>query len=512
MSNETEPTAAAPETDTTQAPATDAPASDTQTPDATVAAAPTESQPAAEPPAPDKPAFRVAIGSLGKPERASEAKPAGHVSEPGPNVKPPDEVEKRKQQSVPRPNFKRQVSPELDAEIEAALGGSSLNDIMLGDGSSQGEDLEEGAQVTGRVVSAHGEDLFVDLGGGLQGVVSLKQFPEAAPAEGETLPLVAVRLNADDGLYECALPGQAVEVGDWSEISEGMVVQAVVTGHNKGGLECEVNHIRGFMPISQITLYRVEDIEQFVGESWPCLVTEANAEQRNLVLSRRAMLEREKAEAREKMLESLAVGDIYDGTVRKLMDFGAFVDIGGVDGLCHISKLSWDRISHPSEVVSEGQQIKVRIEKYDRDSGKISLEYLERPNNPWDDVQSKYPTGAPVQGVVSKLMDFGAFVKLEPGVEGMVHVSEISHQRVWRPSDVLSEGQEVEVLVQSVDVDAQRIGLSLKALAAKPAVAKSAPADEDLVQDVDEPKQKHTGPLKGGVGKPTGGEQFGLKW
>jgi small subunit ribosomal protein S1 len=262
-------------------------------------------------------------------------------------------------------------------------------------------------------------------------------------------------------------------------------------------------------------MYRVEQPEDYVGQRLACVVTEANRERRNLVLSHRAVMERERAEKRDKLLAELAPGQIREGIVRSLKDFGAFVDLDGADGLIHISQLSWDRVQHPSEVVEVGQKVKVRIEKFDKDTGKISLSYREVGENPWNKAASKYYVGARVNGTISRLMDFGAFVKLEPGVEGMIHISELAHNRVWRPSDVVSEGQEVEVKVLSVDSEKQRIGLSLKALVDRPVKAgQEKTADEDLAPPPDAPKapRKSNQPLKGGIGGPSGGEKFGLNW
>ncbi len=277
------------------------------------------------------------------------------------------------------------------------------------------------------------------------------------------------RFNAEEGLYDLSLPGMAVELGNWDEVHEGMLVDAQVTGHNTGGLECEVNHIRGFIPVSQISLYRVEDLAQFVGQRFACLITDANPARKNLVLSRRAVLEREKEEKKQAFFESLAPGQVYEGTVRKLMDFGAFVELGnGVDGLLHISQLSWGRIKHPSEVVQEGQPIRVRIEKIDRETGRIGLSYREMIENPWTAAAGKYPHNSVVRGKVTRLMEFGAFVELEPGVEGLVHISELSHKRIWRASDVVKEGEEVEVLVLNVNPEAQRMSLSIKGYPPRP--------------------------------------------
>jgi small subunit ribosomal protein S1 len=294
-----------------------------------------------------------------------------------------------------------------------------------------------------------------------------------------------------------------------------MIVEARVTGHNSGGLEVQVNRLRGFIPVSQIALYRVENLEEFVGQKWPCVVTDANPDRRRLVLSRRAMLEREKEESRQKLWATLEPGQIREGVVRKLMDFGAFIDLGGVDGLLHISQLSWARVKHPSEVLHEGQTIKVKISKIDPETRKLSLTYREMLENPWDAAAGKYSVNSVARGVVTKLMEFGAFVQLEPGIEGLVHISELSPKRVWRVSDVVQEGQEVDVLILSVDRDAERMSLSMKALAAKPEPEKDkkeAEAESIAAPPPAAARKKPNSPLKGGLGQGSGGERFGLRW
>jgi small subunit ribosomal protein S1 len=238
------------------------------------------------------------------------------------------------------------------------------------------------------------------------------------------------------------------------------------------------------------------------------------------VLSHRAYMERERKELKEKLMAELAPGQIREGVVRSLQEFGAFVDLGGADGLIHVSQMSWDRIGHPSEVLQVGQKINVRVEKVNAETGKISLVYRDMGDNPWNDAATKFPVGAKIKGTVSKLMQFGAFVKLAPGVEGLIHISELGHGRVFRTSDVLSEGQEVEVKVLNVDVDAQRISLSLKALLAPP--EKPAPRQRPEPPPPPEPtpeelkraeKRRETAAqLKGGISGPSGGEKFGLKW
>ncbi len=273
--------------------------------------------------------------------------------------------------------------------------------------------------------------------------------------------------------------------------------------------------MRGFIPASQVALYRVDDLSQFVGEKWECVVTEAKPEKRNLVLSRRAYLEREKEASREQMLAELAVGQTREGVVRSLQPFGAFVDLGGVDGLLHVSQISWTRVNHPNEVLQVGQHLQVRVLKIDPETHKIALGCKDLHDNPWTQATSKFPVRSTVHGRVTKLMDFGAFVEIEPGVEGLVHISELDHKRVFRVNDVISVGQEVDAQVLSVDVEQRRISLSIKALKAFAASAKVAEPEieappETAVQCA--AREQANAKLKGGRSKSSGGEQFGLKW
>jgi predicted RNA-binding protein with RPS1 domain len=462
--------------------------------------------------APGRPSERIRIGSQRpvdktQQEPAEAPKPVNAVTAAKPAAKP---------SKYPPPNVRAALTPEQEAELEAELAGMSLDSMIDESAATAAGELAPETKLTGKVASIHGESVFVDLGGHRQGAVPLKQFHEEPPAVGADLEVVVARLNNDEGLYELSLSTAAVDIGNWDDIQVGQIVEVMVTGHNKGGLECQTAGIRGFMPMGQISLYRVETPEDYVNQKLAAVVTEANRDRRNLVLSHRAVMERERAEKKEKLLAELAPGQLREGVVRSLRDFGAFVDLGGVDGLIHVSKMSWDRIKHPSEVLTEGQAVKVRIDRIDPDTGKISLSYRDSATNPWDGVEGKYPIGTRVNGTVSKIMDFGAFVRLEAGVEGLIHISELAHGRVFRTSDVLSEGQQVEVKVQSVDREKQRISLSLKALLEPPKKKgeKEQVDDEDLIVPAEPPKgpRKKAEQLKGGTGGPTGGDKFGLKW
>ena len=424
-------------------------------------------------------------------------------------------VPARTGEKVPPPNLRAELPPELAQELAEALGEMSVDDLLAAEAGSAGAsgvgvELEPESRLKAKVLQVHRDNVFFELPGRNQGVVSIRQFAEL-PEPGAVLDVLVIRFNAEDGLYELSLPDAAVQIGDWSQVAQGMVVEAVVTGHNKGGLEVEVSRLKGFIPISQVALHRVEQLDEYVGQKFPCVVTEANSDRRNLVLSRRAMLEREQAEAKKKLLEELAPGQVREGIVRSLRDFGAFVDLGGVDGLLHVSQISWDRIKHPSDVLHVGQKVKVKIEKIDPESRKIGLTLRDSAENPWANVATKYPVTSRVTGTVSKLTDFGAFVRLEAGVEGLIHISELAHQRVFRASDVVSEGQEVEVKVVSVDPEAQRIGLSLKALQARPEPMKKAAPEPEEPEPPKAAPPKRKVPLKGGLGR-VGDHPSGLRW
>ncbi len=426
---------------------------------------------------------------------------------------PPDPLDAPVIAKVP-PRIEK-VTDDLQAEIDAALGGVSLDDLMGVSSPTKAKSQEPQVEKRYRatVVKIHRDDVFFSLADHYEGVASVRQF-DKLPEVGDSAEVVVRRHNADEGLYELSVPGASMDVQDWSDITPGMVVEAKITAHNSGGLECEVNGIRGFIPVSQIAVYRVEDMEQFVGEKFNCVISEANEARGNLVLSRRAVLEREREQAKTEKLQSLSVGQTHEGIVRSLRDFGAFVDIGGVDGLIHISKLSWDRIKHPSEVLEEGQKVKVKIDRFDEDTGKIGLSYRDLVGeHPWESAATRFPEQTITTGVVSKIMDFGAFIRLAPGVEGLAHISELAHHRVAKVSSVVQEGEEVTVKVLSIDPEAQRMSLSIKAAQAAPASA--SPSDSD--EAADEPPResvvkKFQGNLRGGTDRTSGGEHFGLNW
>ncbi len=455
------------------------------------------------------------------------SEPAASVSE-SPTAPPKGKPHRKESQKEPRSQepagapqrIVRSVDPasigdDLDREIAEALGDASIDDIMAQSaGIAAEEELPPETRRSAVVVRVHRDDVFFSLGARHEGVAPLRQFAKP-PGVGDRLDVVVTGFHADDGLYAVGLPGASVDVSGWEDLAEGAVVEARVTGANTGGLECQVGGQRGFIPASQVGLYRVENLPEYIGQKLACIVTEANAARGNLVLSHRGVLEREQEQARRELFEKLEVGEVREGVVRNVRDFGAFVDVGGVDGLVHVSKLSWDRVDHPSQVLTEGQKVRVKIDKIDTATGKISLSYRDTLENPWTRATEKYPPGAVAAGTVTRLAKFGAFVKLEPGVEGLIHISELAHQHVRSVGAVLKEGQEVSVKVLTVDPEAQRISLSLKALQAAPQAQSEAADEAEQATDATaqtQTAQRRDEPLKGGFDRPTGGDKFGLNW
>jgi len=425
------------------------------------------------------------------------------------------------QKRVAVPNLRAALDDDLEEDFEAALAGVAIDDLITASTPARADaPIEPGTRLTGTVLSIGADTAFIDLGERRQGALKLAGLDlELVPSVGDVLQLSAGLRNEDDGLYDVAFANRAVAVEDWSQLQAGMIVEARVTAANKGGLECDVAGLRGFMPASLVSTWRVENLEEMVGQTLESLVTDIVPAARRLVLSRRAVIEKQAAEAKTKLLETLEVGTTLDGTVRSVRDFGAFVDIGeGVEGLVHVSQLSWDRVANPADVLQPGQRVRVVVKKIDRDTGKIGLSARDLVESPWQRAGEKYHVGATVRGVVSRIAQFGAFVKLEPGIEGLVHVSELANRHVRSVGDVVKEGEPVECRVLAVDPDEQRMSLSIKALSAASAAAdvddsaeESAPVEETPPPVV----KKHSGVLKGGtcrVGGKSAGEKFGLKW
>jgi small subunit ribosomal protein S1 len=364
--------------------------------------------------------------------------------------------------------YKQKFRPEdsrLDREVEDALAGVSLDDLYGFDKPQPRQ--EEGSQQKGvrigRVVSVDERkgEVFVDFGGKSQGIVPLMQFDEI-PSVGTEMEFNVDRYDAREGLLILSRKGAAAANVTWENLEVGQIVEGTVTGVNKGGLELQVKNMRAFMPAGQVDIFFQKDISQYIGQKLTAEVTQFDASAKNLILSRRNVLEREKEEAKQKMLSEIAEGQIRRGTVRSVMDYGAFVDLGGMDGLLHISEMSHRRGVKPSEFVKEGDLVDVKIIKFDRETGKLSLSLKQMMADPWVDAETKYATGTPVTGRVTKVESFGAFIEVEEGVEGLLPVSEMSWQRIRHPSEVAKVGDTLRLVVLSIDPAKRRLSFSLK--------------------------------------------------
>jgi small subunit ribosomal protein S1 len=392
----------------------------------------------------------------------------------------------------------KDLDTDLDRELQEAMGGAPDLDIekLYSEDEKRArqnaEALKSGPK-KGQIIRIHGQDVFVDIGGRTQGVLPILQFEDGPPAIGTELD-VNIEGYDPDGVLILTRRGAVIEA-DWDSVAEGMLVEGRVTGTNKGGLTVDVNGIRGFMPVSQIDLYRVEDLEQYVNQRLRCMVTEVDRTERNLLVSRRALLEKERAETKEKLWAAIDEGQVLEGTVRSIKPFGAFVDLGGADGLLPIGEMSWQRVRDPSDVVKEGQKVRVAVIRLDREARKITLGLRQLTTSPWDEAPMNYPPGTVAKGKVTRIADFGAFVEIEPGVEGLVHVSELSPSRVRRVADVVKEGDEVNVKVLNIDSAARRMSLSIKAALKAPE-----PEEEEDEEIEPQPERKRTTPLRGGVG------------
>lgn len=333
---------------------------------------------------------------------------------------------------------------------------------------------------SGTVVSVGPSDIFLEFGPKELGVLPRIQFTEGEelPAVGSKIDVAIDRFEAAESLFVCSRPGAVVKSA-WENLEVGQTVEGKVVGVNKGGLEIEVSGHRAFMPASQVSLDRIPDLSVMIGEKLTCQVAQLDKRGKgNLVLSRRDLLQQERAEKSKKLKDSLKEGDQLDGVVRKIMPFGAFVDIGGVDGLVHLSDLSYDRVGFGEQAVAkhlkEGQTVKVKILKLewndeDPRKSRISLGVKQLASDPFQSAAADIKEGAEVNGKITRLAEFGAFVELAPGVEGLVHVSEIAHKRINHPQDVLKQDEVVQVKVLKIDPGTRRISLSIKALTEAPA-------------------------------------------
>ncbi|WP_456278525.1 30S ribosomal protein S1 [Bacillus sp. AK128] len=331
--------------------------------------------------------------------------------------------------------------------------------------------LEVGAVVKGQVTKVEDKQVLVDIGYKSEGIVPISELSSLHVEQasevvsvGDTLELKVTKLE-DDAVI---LSKRAVDADQaWGNLEakfqSGEVFTAEVKDVVKGGLVVDLG-VRGFIPASLVESHFVEDFSDYKGKELTLKVVELDQEKNRVILSHRAVVEEEQKSKKKDTISGLKVGQVLDGTVQRLTDFGAFVDIGGIDGLVHISQLSHEHVSKASDVVEEGQQVKVKVLAVDVDNERISLSIKETLAGPWDELSDKVQVGAVVEGTVRRLVSFGAFVELFPGVEGLVHISQISNKHIGTPSEALEVGQQVKVKVLDINAADQRISLSIREL------------------------------------------------
>jgi len=326
--------------------------------------------------------------------------------------------------------------------------------------------------VKGTIIEVRPKEVLVDIGYKSEGVISANEFEDIKAVKvSDEIDVLIEKLEDKEGMV--VLSKEKAEFKkNWERIlticNEGGTIAGKVKGVVKGGLVVNIG-VEAFLPASQIDVSTPKNLAQYVGNTYDFKVVKINQERQNIVLSRRELIEQERVERRQKLLGEMTPGDIRKGTVKNITDFGAFIDLNGIDGLLHITDMSWGRIGHPSELLKVGQDIDVVVLDINREKERVSLGLKQKLANPWDNIEQKYPVGAKVKGRVVNLVPYGAFVELEPGVEGLVHVTELSWtKRVAKPSDVLKQDQEIEAVVLGINRDEQKISLGLRQLEANP--------------------------------------------
>jgi small subunit ribosomal protein S1 len=356
-------------------------------------------------------------------------------------------------------------------ELEAGVWVEGPDGQLIPDYESTFPEINEGQVVHGTVVRVDKDEVLVDIGYKSEGVIPVSELSirrSVNPADEVTLgdEIDALVLTKEDAEGRLILSKKRARFElAWKAIEQSYEQGDPVTGRVievvKGGLILDLG-VRGFLPASLVDIRRVQDLDEYLGQELRCKVIELNRSRNNVVLSRRAVLEDERKELRQGILDKLNPGDVVKGTISNIVDFGAFVDLDGMDGLIHISELSWSHVNHPSEVLEIGQQVDVKVLDIDRERQRISLGLKQTQTDPWQQVLESYQEGDVVQGKVTKVVTFGAFVEILPGVEGLVHISELAQHHVENPREVVSQGDTVNVRILEVDAERRRLSLSLK--------------------------------------------------
>ncbi|MCH2074269.1 MAG: 30S ribosomal protein S1 [Puniceicoccaceae bacterium] len=347
---------------------------------------------------------------------------------------------------------------------------SNLMEELLA--SSTVDNLTEGSIISGVIIEIRPIEVVVDIGGKSEGIVHASEFVDMSELQiGDTLEVYLEKLEDKEGNPVISFD-KAEQKKNWEKIvdncEEGSIIQGRVRSKVKGGLIVSIG-VDSFLPASQIDIQPPKNLDQYVGQTYDFKVVKINLDRKNIVVSRRELIEEQRMEKRRTLLEEVKPGDKRRGQVKNITDYGAFVDLDGLDGLLHITDMSWGRIQHPSEMVKQGEEIEVVIIEIDRDRERVSLGLKQLADNPWDRIEENYPVGATISGKVVNLVPYGAFVEIEEGVEGLVHVTELSWtKRISKPGEVLRIGEEIQAVVLGIQKEEQKISLGVRQLDANP--------------------------------------------
>jgi small subunit ribosomal protein S1 len=333
-------------------------------------------------------------------------------------------------------------------------------------------DFREGSIVKGRILELRPREVLVDIGYKSEGAIPTSEFDDVDDLQvGDEVEVLLVRLENEEGTVILSKEKAAYRQ-NWEKIAKvfeaGGIIKGKVKAVVKGGLTVNIG-VEAFLPGSQIDIVPPKDLQQFVGNTYDFKIVKINDDRKNVVLSRRELIEQERSDKRAKFLDTIKIGDTVVGSVKNLTDFGAFIDLDGMDGLLHITDMTWGRLGHPSELLKVGQEVTVQVLDINKEKERVSLGLKQTLKNPWEETEGRFPVGSKVKGKITNLVPYGAFVEIEEGVEGLIHVSELSWtKRITRPSDVLTIGQEVEAVVLGVNKDEQKISLGVRQLEPNP--------------------------------------------
>ena len=354
----------------------------------------------------------------------------------------------------------------LEAELASLFADSEDTTIIEEIVGQQSDDLQPGTILTGRVVGRAGDDVVVDVGLKSEGLVPAGEWEDISAVDvGDKVSVWLETVESDSG-HIVLSKRKADRILNWQNIvatkNEGDRVSGRVMRKIKGGLLVDIGY-PVFLPASQVDIRRPGEIGEYIGQEIEAKILKIDTERRNIVVSRRRLIEEERVAAKEALMSEIAVGQVRKGVVKNIADFGAFVDLGGIDGLLHITDMSWDRVGHPSEILRIDQDVEIKILNIDREKEKIALGLKQLSENPWENIEQRYPVGSKLTGEVVNIMNYGTFVKIEPGVEGLVHISEMSWtKRINHPSEILTVGEQIEVVVLDINKGKQEISLGLK--------------------------------------------------